>query len=47
MLTVMLILVIGAFICTIMSAAGKCPLWVPVILLCIAVALIGQVIPIK
>ena len=35
MLTVILILVIAAFICTIASAVGKCPLWVGVTLLCV------------
>jgi hypothetical protein len=37
MLTVLIILVIAAFIVTIASAAapGKCPVWVAVLLLCI------------
>jgi hypothetical protein len=35
MLTVMVILVLGAFIAAVVSAMGKCPLWVSVILLCI------------
>lgn len=34
-LTVLVILALAAFITTIASAIGKCPLWVPVILLCI------------
>ena len=34
-LTVMLILVICAFITAIVAAIGRCPLWVSVILLCI------------
>ena len=33
MLTVTFFLVAGAFILTLMSAAGKTPLWVPVLLL--------------
>lgn len=32
-LTVMLLLVIAAFIVTVASACGKCPLWVAVLLL--------------
>lgn len=35
LLTVIGILVITAFICAIVSALGKCPVWVPVILLCV------------
>jgi hypothetical protein len=37
MLTVMLLLVIAAFICALLNATGKfaVPLWVSVILLCI------------
>jgi hypothetical protein len=35
LLTVIGFLVVAAFICTIVSALGKCPLWVGVILLCI------------
>jgi len=35
MLTVFLLLALVAFICAIASAAGKCPLWVSVIVLCI------------
>jgi hypothetical protein len=34
-LTVMLVLVLGAFIMTMVSAAGKAPWWVPVTLLCV------------
>jgi hypothetical protein len=45
MLTVTLILVIGALIAAIASAMGKCPLWVAVILLCIVAAL--GVLPLK
>jgi hypothetical protein len=44
-MTVILFLVIAAFICAIVSALGKCPLWSAVILLCV-VELI-QVLPIK
>lgn len=36
MLTVLLLLFLAAFICTIASALNKCPLWVPVLLLCVA-----------
>ncbi len=35
MLTVIGVLVVVAFICVIVSAAGKCPLWVGVLLLCV------------
>lgn len=45
MLTVTLILVIGALIAAIASAMGKCPLWIAVILLCVAHAI--TVMPIK
>lgn len=45
MLTVMFVLIAAAFVCAILSAIGKCPIWVPVILLCI-VALF-QVMPLK
>ena len=44
-ITVAVILVIGAFIATIASMMGKCPLYVAVLLLCF-VAAIG-VLPIK
>lgn len=33
MLTVSFALVLAAFICVVASAAGKCPLWVSVLLL--------------
>jgi hypothetical protein len=36
-MTVLALLAIVAFICTIVAALGKCPLWIPVILLCIIV----------
>ena len=35
MLTVIGFLVIAAFVATIVSALGKCPLWVAVLLLCV------------
>ncbi len=35
MLTVTLLLVLAAFVCTVASAIGKCPLWVAVLLLCV------------
>lgn len=35
MLTVFLLLAILSLICTVASAAGQCPLWVPVLLLTI------------
>ena len=43
MLTGTLLLVIAAFFTTIVSAMGKCPLWVPVVLLCLVALL--QVLP--
>ena len=33
MLTVTVLLLLAAFVCTIASAMGKCPLWVAVLLL--------------
>jgi hypothetical protein len=33
MLTVTFCLVVAAFICTIANALGKCPAWVPIMLL--------------
>lgn len=35
-MSVIFFIVVAAFICAIVSAIGKCPLWVSVILLCIA-----------
>lgn len=32
-LTVILLLVLAAFVCTIANAVGKCPTWVPLMLL--------------
>jgi hypothetical protein len=43
MFTVLILLVLGALVAAIVSAMGKAPLWVAVILLAIAMAL--QVIP--
>lgn len=43
--TIVLLLLLAAFVCTIASAMGKCPLWVPVLLLVI-VDLLGH-IPLK
>lgn len=36
MLSVTLLLIVAAFICTIGNALGKCPAWVPIVLLCVA-----------
>jgi hypothetical protein len=44
-MTVILFLVIAAFICAIVSALGRCPLWVSVILLCIVELM--RVIPLR
>lgn len=35
LLTVIGFLVVAAFICTIVNALGKCPAWVPLLLLCV------------
>ncbi len=35
MMTVIGLLVLAAFVCTIASALNKCPLWVAVLLLCV------------
>jgi hypothetical protein len=43
MLTVLFVVVIAAFACTIASALNKCPVWVPVLLLCVAALL--QILP--
>jgi len=45
MLTVMIVLVLAAFIVTIASAVGKAPLWVSVIILCL-IELI-RILPLK
>jgi hypothetical protein len=34
-MTIALLLALCAFILTLVSALGKCPLWIPVLLLCI------------
>lgn len=34
-ITVLLLLILAAFIVTIVAAMGKCPLWVAVLLLCV------------
>lgn len=43
MLNVTLICLGGAFVCAIANAMGKCPIWVPTILICIVLLL--QVLP--
>ncbi len=35
MLTVFLLLAIAAFVCTVLAAMGKCPIWVAVLFLCV------------
>jgi len=35
MLSVLLVLVLAAFVAAVVAAIGKCPLWVAVILLCV------------
>lgn len=42
--TVSVLLAVSAFVCTIVSANGKCPLWIPVILLCV-LALLQAAVP--
>jgi hypothetical protein len=44
-MTVIMFIVLAAFICAVVSAIGRCPLWVSVILLCIAELL--RVIPLR
>lgn len=34
-MTVLLVIAIAAFIAACVSVAGKCPIWVPVVLLCL------------
>lgn len=36
MLTVSLVLALAAFVCTVVAAMGRCPLWVAVLLLSLA-----------
>jgi hypothetical protein len=43
MLTVMSLLIVAAFICTIVSALGKCPEWVALVLICVILML--QILP--
>ena len=45
LITVAFLLVIAAFVCSIANALGKCPVWVPLILLCVLELL--HVIPLK
>ena len=35
-MSITLLLVVAAFICAIANALGKCPVWVPLVLLCVA-----------
>jgi hypothetical protein len=35
MLTVTMLLLLAAFVCTVLSALGKAPLWVAVVFLCV------------
>lgn len=39
MMTVSLLLIGAAFVCAIASAMNKCPVWVPVLLLCVVALL--------
>lgn len=43
MLSVTVLLLVAGFVCTIVSAIGKCPLWVPVLIA--YVVLLLQVLP--
>lgn len=43
MLSVTVLLVVAAFLCTIAEALGKCPGWVPMLLVVVILAL--QVLP--
>jgi len=43
MVTLSILLVVGAFVCTVLEAIGKCPSWVPTMLLVMLMAL--MVIP--
>jgi hypothetical protein len=45
MLTVMFVMVAAAFVCTVIAALNKCPVWIPVLLLCVIALL--QVLPLK
>lgn len=33
------LLILSAFICAVISATGKCPVWVPVLLICVVLML--------
>lgn len=39
-LSVVLLLAVSAFICTILSALNRCPVWIAVMILCV-IALLG------
>lgn len=43
MLSISVIFLLGSIVAAIVSAIGKCPLWVSVILLCVVAAL--QILP--
>jgi hypothetical protein len=43
MLSVTVLLVVAAFICTVLEALGKCPGWIPTMLVVLILAL--QVLP--
>ena len=45
MMTVTFLLLISAFVATIVSAMGKCPLWVAVLL--VTISLLLQHVPLK
>lgn len=38
-MSVALLLVVAAFICTVVAAIGRCPLWIAVLLVCVAMLL--------
>jgi len=38
-ITVLILLVVAAFVCTVVSAMGKCPLWAAVFILCVIEAI--------
>ncbi len=43
MITISLLLLVAAFLCVILAALGKCPVWIPVLLVILIVAL--QIVP--
>jgi hypothetical protein len=45
MFTLLALFVLAAFIITVLSAMGKCPLWIAVVLLCVVEA--AQIFPLK